>query len=263
MRLPRIVIILVSLTLPGIGCGSGSSSAGSLGQISGNWQMSLPKTGSKLAPNTVSGFLEQGTGTSITGNVMVTNVPCSGTSLVTGTINQSNISMNLNPSGTTLSLTGTIGSTSATMSGTYVLLSTGCRGSASNPSQSGNWTASLVHPLQGNVTGTFVSSTLGSFDISGQVSQGQSNGSSNAPLTGTLSITGSSCFSSATISGVISGTAVAINLADSVGTEIGQITGTSSLDGTSLTGSYKIVPKNGPSGTPCLQGDSGTVTFTL
>ena len=233
------------------------------GQISGNWQISLQRTNSKLAPKPVSGFLQQGSGTSVTGNMMVTNVPCSGTSQVTGTADQADVSLTMNPNGTSLSLTGKIGSTPGTMSGTYVLLSTGCRGSASNPSQSGSWTGNLVQPLQGTLQGTFVSNTLGSFDVSGQVSQGQSNGSSNAPLTGNLSITGSSCFSTATITGLISGTAVAINLADSVGTEIGQISGTSSLDGKSLTGTYKIVPKTGPSGTPCLEGDNGTITLTL
>lgn len=101
--------------------------------------------------------------------------------------------------------------------------------------------------------------------ISGQVNQAQNSGGSYAALTGNLAITGSSCFTSATISGQISGTAVVINFASSNGMQIGQITGAASTTSgtTQLTGKYNIVPQNGPAETPCREGDSGSVSFTL
>jgi len=264
MRRSRFVFLSI-LVFSMVGCGGGSSpNVTTAGAVSGNWQMSLQKGARKLTTDTVSGFLVENEAGTVTGNVIVTNTPCSGVGAANGTVTQPNISLTVSPNGTTLNLSGTISSDLSSMSGNYTLLSTGCVGSQSVPSQTGTWTANLVQPLAGNIQGTFTSTTQGgAFPISGQVSQGPNTGNTYATLTGNLAITGSSCFTSASISGVVSGTAVAINLAESNGTEIGQITGTSSLDGKSLTGTYKIVPKNAPPGTPCLEGDRGTFALTL
>lgn len=263
-RFLPVAVLLVYLTA----CGGGSQNGNPIATaISGNWQISLQKASSKAAPKPVSGFLlENGSG-AVTGNLMVTNVPCSGVGVTTGSVDQPNVTLTVSPAGTTLNLSGTLGSDSSSMSGSFTLLATGCSGSQSNPSETGTWTANLVQPLSGSLQGTFtstMSATSGTaFPITGQISQGPNTGSSYAVLTGNLAITGSSCFSSATLSGVISGTTVAINIATSNGTEIGQITGTSSLAATSLTGTYKIVPQGTLPGTPCQQGDQGTVSLTL
>jgi hypothetical protein len=260
-RFAPVLLMLFYMTA----CGGSSQSANSAaGAVSGNWQMSLQKNNSKLKPNTLSGFLLEDAAGTVTGNVILTYVPCSGVGAASGAVTQPNISLTVSPNGTTLSLTGTVGSDLSSMSGDYTMLSTGCSGSQNLPSQTGTWKANLVKPFSGNIQGTFTSTTLGTaFPISGQVSQGPNTGGTYAALTGNLAITGSSCFSSASISGVISGTAVAINFSASNGTEIGQITGTSSLDGTSLSGSYKIVPQGTLPGTPCRGGDTGTVSLTL
>jgi hypothetical protein len=116
----------------------------------------------------------------------------------------------------------------------------------------------------GSIQGTFVSNKLGgTYPISGKVTQGANSGNSSTPLSGNLSIVGSPCFTTSVISGAISGTSVVIIFSESDGTEIGQISGTSSFNGTSLTGSYKTLRQNTPPGTPCHAGDTGTVNFKL
>ena len=169
----------------------------------------------------------------------------------------------MSKSDTNTSVGQPVGSDQASMTGTYVILASGCQATGVNTQETGTWTANLVKPVSGNIQGTFTSTRLGTaLPVTGQISQGQNTGVSYAPLTGNLSINGY-CFTSANIAGVVSGTAVVINLVNSSGVEIGQVTGTSTLDGTSVTGTYHIIPQ-GPGGTPpCVDGDGGTVTLTL
>jgi hypothetical protein len=263
MRWFRFAIL--ALTVPHIACGGGSSNSPAASAVSGNWQMNLQKSDSKLAPKNLSGFLAENADGTVTGNVLVSDIPCSGIGAVNGSVSQPNVSLVVSPNGLTVNLTGQIGTGSTSMSGNYTILSSGCGGSQSGP-QSGSWTANQVSPFTGNISSgsTFTSRKFGAtYPISGNVSQGQNNGSSYAPLTGNLSIKGSSCFSSATMSGLISGISVVLNFANASGTELGQISGTSSLDGTSLKGTYKVVPQNSPPGTPCREGDIGSVTLML
>jgi hypothetical protein len=120
-----------------------------------------------------------------------------------------------------------------------------------------------VAPLQGTLQGTFTSNKTGDvWPITGKIDQGQNTGISNTTLTGNVAITGY-CLAGATISGVVSGTNVVMELVNSSGVEIGQVSGTSALDGSSVKGTYMIIPQGPGNAQPCANGDSGTVTFTL
>lgn len=256
--------LIAALSLCLISCGNDSNSATqTAASASGNWQMSLEKTGAKTASKQLSGFLLDNSQGVLTGSMIVIDYPCSGVGAANGAITQSSISLTVNPTGLTINLQGTLGSGSSSMSGSYTILSSGCTGTHTQP-EGGSWKADLVQPFTGNIRGTFTSTKFGTtFPISGSITQGQNNGGTYAALTGSLDISGSSCFTSASISGEISGTSVLINFGSSDGTQIGQVSGTSSLDGSSLTGRYTILPQNSAPGTPCREGDVGSVSFTL
>jgi len=260
--MPRRLIVLLALPLLLSACGDSSKKDPmSSGPLSGNWQMSLQKADSTLTPKTQSGFLTQ-SGETIGGSLMFTDVPCSGIGSVNGTVSGSNVSFVVAPTGVTVNLTGTVGSGESSMSGNYTILSNGCSGSQSSP-QTGTWTASLVTPLKGNIQGSLASNVHNtSYALTGSISQGSSAGTSNAPLTGTLTATGY-CFSTVNIVGAISGTAVAINLVDAGGVEVGQVNGTASLDGTSVTGTYQVLGLGKGAAPGCVDGDSGTMTLNL
>src|SRR5258708_17938410 len=145
------------------------------------------------------------------------------------------------------------------MSGDYTILSTGCTGSQSAP-QLGTWTADLVTPLNGTVQGTFLSTPHGTtVNVTGQLTQGANTGSSLAPLTGTLSLAGY-CYPTATVVGSISGTSVAISLVNTDGSAFGEVDGVTSLDGTSVTGTYRAIGQGSGVAKNCVDGDSGSVT---
>jgi hypothetical protein len=243
------------------GCGSSTSEPASSGSLSGNWEMILTKSNNPVLNKTQSGSLVQ-KGDAVTGSVIFTDIPCSGIGSVSGTVSGANISMLVSPTGVSVNLTGTIAAGQTSMSGNYNILSTGCAGSQSAP-VSGTWTANLVSPLNGNITGTITSSGQGgTHSVTGKISQGANAGASSTPLSGSLSATGY-CFSSATIMGSISGTSAVLDLVDTDGTQIGEITGSTSLDGTSMTGTYHIVPQGVGGTPPCVDGDNGSVSLTL
>lgn len=258
-----VLLTLASLLIVSCGGGSGSNPDPSAALISGNWQMSLQKTGGTQPPRTQSGFLLQNSQNGLSGAMLLTDSPCSGLGNVSGSVNGSNINFTVSPTGISVQLTGTVASGNTAMSGDYAILSTGCTGSKS-PSESGTWTASLVKPLSGTIQGTFISKFGPTYTLSGQVSQGQNSGTSNAPLSGSLVATGYACFTDANFTGLISGTAVLINFTDAnSGIDLGQISGTVTTDGTSLTGTYATVPQGSPAVSPCRFGDSGTISLSL
>jgi hypothetical protein len=261
----RRIAFLLALPLLMTACSSSSnshssgSSSSPSGALSGNWQMTLQSSDPKAKPLAQSGFLLQ-TGNAVTGSVIVSNSSCSGIASVSGNVNGSDISLEINPTGTVINQTGTISGQS--MSGNYSILSTGCSGTHDAAPQSGTWTASLVTPLSGNLQGTYTSNRLGPFAVTGQVSQGPNTGISNATLSGSLSVPGY-CFTAANITGAVSGTSVVMNLVDTDGTQVGEIIGTSSLDGTSLTGTLKLIGLGQSARQGCKSSDSGTITLTL
>ena len=98
----------------------------------------------------------------------------------------------------------------------------------------GAWTAKLVPPLNGSVTGTFHSTTFQGqeFPVTGTLVQGNNLGASSATVTGNLSflnattqLTNYPCFSNGyvNVSGEISGNTVILQLIGTDGSQDGQI----------------------------------------
>ncbi len=223
--------------------------------------MVLVSTSSNADPHPESGFLQQNGGT-VTGSVAVSNDPCSGIGSVTGTVSGNDVALVVSPTGSVVNLTGSLNSGSSSMGGTYTITSVGCSSPGVVP-DFGNWTANLVAALSGNIQGTITSPTLGTFTITGQLTQGPNTGISNATLTGTLDISPGYCTTTASIVGSVSGTGVVMNLVDSTGAQIGQISGTTTLDGTLVTGRYNFLGQGGTGPTACKSGDGGPVSFSL
>ena len=262
LRLQIVVCLILPILLTG--CGSGNSNTGSTssGGISGNWQISLQPSIPKSKPIAQSGFLLENNGV-LTGGMAVQNNACPGTGNVLGSVSGSNITFSVTPAGLDLEFTGSM-TKAGTMGGNYTVLSTGCTGNFTAP-QTGTWTANQVSPLNINIQGLFTSShqnlNPGTFNITGKVTQGPSTGESTTSLAGTLSATGYCFFTTANVSGTISGTSVVLNVVGSDGTQIGQINGTTSLDGSSFNGSYRMIGLGPGHEPPCVNGDTGTVTW--
>lgn len=257
LRIALLFALSILMTACGSSNSSSSSNSGTPGALSGNWQMSLLPTGRTLARGQ-SGFLLQN-GNTVTGGMMLLNAPCSGIGGADGSVNGAAVSLEVNPTGVNITLTGTLGTDQQSMSGSYILLATGCTGTTSAP-ETGTFTANLVTPLNGNLQGTFTSKEGITYSVTGQVSQGPNTGISTASLTGNLNVRGY-CFSAANIAGTVSGTAVVMNLVDATGAQVGQLTATASLDGTLVTGKYSILAQTGTP--PCGGGDGGTMTLNL
>ena len=234
-----------------IACGPGSNSQKAM--LSGNWQFALtnPKTG---ALKKESGFILQ-SGSSLQGSFLLTGgTICPGIGSAQGNINGLNVSFVVSQVGQTITLTGTAESDGSLMSGNYAIVESPC-----GTTQVGTWTAIQVAALNGNLQASFTSANTGQVvQYSGTVAQGPNNGGSTTTLTGMLTSTGSTCVSSASISGQISGTAVVLNLLSSEGVAQGQIVGTMSTDGTSITATYNILPQ---STNGCA--DLGNATITV
>jgi hypothetical protein len=263
----RRMALLLALSLFASACGSSNDPPASSGSLSGNWLISMTKTGKTTVSHTQSGSLLQN-GNAITGNVMFTDIPCSGVGSVNGAVTGSAISLTVNPVGTTITLSGMISTAAGKppMSGTYTILSTGCVGSQSAP-ETGSFTASLVPPLSGNITSTFSAPKAGTTPtMAGKVTQGANTGASTTPLTGNVTFTGGFCYTSANIVGSISGTSVVMNLTDSDGVQIGQLYGTSVIDGTSITsvtGAFQYLGLGTGASKACVEGDTIDLTVTI
>jgi hypothetical protein len=256
----KFAALLLSLFLSA--CGSDTKhSIPPSGSLAGNWQISMQDSSNTLPPVTQSGFLLQNNG-SISGSLMVNDGVCSSVGSVEGTLSGSTLSVTENPAGLTVSLDGTLGLDQSTMSGNYTILSMGCNDSASAP-QAGSFTANLVPPLNGTVTGTFTAKDgITTFAVTGQISQATNTGVSSIPLSGNFNLAGF-CYPTVTVAGAISGTSVAMTLLDPTGTVAGQLIGTTSLDGTTVTGTYKYLGLGKNGSLECKPNGSGTLSFTL
>jgi hypothetical protein len=257
----RIAVLLSALLLiPG--CGGGSSGTPASGPLSGNWQMSLQKDNSNLNPKSQTGFLVQQKN-AVTGNMILRATGCSGVGAVSGAVSGSTVTLAVALSGVTVNLNGAMGADPSSMTGTYTILAHGCSGPAVAP-EVGTFTANLVKPFTGSFQGTFSSTLLGSdLAVSGQVTQGtNTTGTTSAALTGNLTAT-DYCFGASTVQGSISGTDVVMNLLDEDGSQIAHVSGSSSLDGKSMTGTYHVIPQGAGGIPPCGAGDGGNVTLTL
>jgi hypothetical protein len=259
----RRTAFLLGLSLLMIACGSGdSASSSSSGSLSGNWLISLTKAGQTKVSKTLSGSLVQNSDV-ISGTIVFTDRPCTGVSSVNGNVSASTISLAVDPVGTDTTLSGSVGSGQTSMTGNYTILSTGCTGPQAGP-ETGTFAASLVTPLSGNITTTFSAPKVGTTPtMAGKVSQGANTGASTTPLTGNVAFTGGFCYTSANIVGSISGTSVVMNLADSDGVQVGQLFGTSSIDGTSVAGTFQYLGLGPGASKGCADGDSIKLTVAV
>lgn len=242
-------ILLLAATLMLSGCG-GTSSAGSSqqrGSLSGNWQFSMPNTDPNYPKITLQGnpalyglqggFLLQNNG-SLTGqtvysistkdqqgNAVVCN---SGTATITGTISGQTVTLIAVVGTQTFMLTGTLSSDGSKIgSGTFSTKGDSTCGAAETGLP---WSATLVPPLTGSITGGFHSGQY--FPVTGSLTQSENIGASNATVTGTLSfidpttlLSDYPCFPSGLVSvnGQISGNTVILNLIGNDGSNNGQI----------------------------------------
>jgi len=215
-------LLLVPLVM--LACGSGANSADAGGLLSGNWEMTLLRTGNP-APETYSGFLLQ-SGNSVSG-AFILGDNCSGVGPVNGTVDGQNFQLDVNEFGQDLSLTGTVppgGPSSNTfLSGAFSSLAGGC---VTHPT-TGTWSAVQVQPISGTFHGTLVLSSQTTLNVTGTLTQSPNTGSSNASLNGSITASVGPQFcaylTSATIRGLISGTAVSLNLFGPDGSQIGTI----------------------------------------
>ncbi len=229
---------------------------------------SLQKDNSNAKPKIQSGFLLANRN-SVNGDLALVAPPCSGDGAVSGTVAGNNVSLSVSPAGLSIDLTGTLGSDNSSMSGTYNLLVSGC----SLEPESGTWTATLLPPLTGTfqqAASNLTSNRTGTvYQISGQITQANNTGAASVALSGNLT-SDSPCFTTATFSGLVGGPNVVLNVLDSTGAQIGQITGTwPNLDTTaqppittpSVVGDYNFLAQT--KGSPCQGGDAGTVTLSF
>lgn len=237
-------LLLVPLIMPA--CGSGANSADAGGPLSGNWEMTLLRTGNP-APETYSGFLLQ-SGDSLSG-AFILGDNCSGVGPVSGSVNGQNFQLDVNEFGQDLSLTGTLppgGPSSSTfLSGAFSSLAGGC---VTHPS-TGTWSAVQVQPIAGSFHGTLVLQPSQTLNVTGTLTQGPNAGSSNASLNGSITASGGTPFcaylTTATITGLISGTGVSLNLFGPDGSQIGTIGSGEALasvtaNGASLSGNASL-----------------------
>jgi hypothetical protein len=242
---------LCILTLAGTillsACGSSHSSAmPPSGTLSGNWQFSMVNTPDlSVSSGLQGGFLLQDGG-SVTGAVVYSNTllnsslgPCnSGSAPITGTISSQNaVSFTVIAGTQTYTLTGTLDSGGSAITGTYTATpgtavgSTPC-GNGTGQTGPQTWSATLVPPLSGSITGSFHSASnsasgLGNqdFAVTGVLTQGKNIGASNATVTGSLAFSNYPCISGGVVSvnGQISGNTVVLQLIATNGSNAGQI----------------------------------------
>ena len=239
-------------------CGGKSNSANTGATLSGNWQMVLTQTQPPPGTpegQTESGFLTQ-SGTSLGGSILQSgSTPCVGLGTASGTVNGSNVTISVDQIGQTVSLNGTIGSYGATITGNYAILAAGC-----GSSTVGTFSATQIKPLSGNFQATFTSGEFSGsvYTFTGSLTQGQNSGASYGTLSGTMTSTNAPCSDSLSISGQVRGTSVVLNFLASDGSAQGQYQGTTSTDGTTLTGTYDFLAQSNG-----CYGDAGTVSIAF
>jgi|HubBroStandDraft_1064217.scaffolds.fasta_scaffold00014_53 hypothetical protein len=227
-------------------CGSNSSAPQPSTSLSGNWQFSMVNTPDLTASSGLQGgFLLQNSG-SVTGAVVYSNTllngtlgPCnSGPAPITGTISRQNAVTLTAVAGTqTYTLTGTLGASGSTITGTY----RATPGTATGGTPCGNgtrqtgpqaWSANLVPPVSGSITGSFHSASSyysglsnQDFPVTGALTQGENIGASSATVTGYLSFSNYPCVPAGAVSvnGQISGNTVVLQLIAANGSNAGQI----------------------------------------
>jgi hypothetical protein len=241
-----LCILLLASTILLSGCGSNSNSSATQqsATLSGNWQFSMVNTPDLTSSSGLQGGFLLQNGNSVTGTVVYSNTllngslgPCnSGPAPITGSITGQNVTLTAVAATQTYTLTGALSAAGSMITGTY----TATPGSAVGGTACGNgtaqtgpqtWSANLVPPLSGSITGSFHSSSSYSsglsnqdFPVTGALTQGQNIGASSATITGSLSFGGYPCISgSVSVNGQISGNTVVLQLIATNGENVGQI----------------------------------------
>src|SRR5271163_193611 len=257
-RLTRMLsaALFVSLFML-LACGGGGKTSAS-GPLSGNWQIALNQT--EPPPGgpdvkTESGFLMQ-SGNSLAGGVLLSGATlCPGLGTASGTAIGSNVAITVDQIAQTVTLTGSVTSDGTSMAGVYSILASGC-----GASTSGTFAATPVKPISGSFQATFTSGEfIGTvYSFAGTLTQGPNLGMSSATLSGTMTSTNAPCIQNFSIAGQVSGTSVVFNFLASDGSSQGQYRGTTTTDGTTLTGTYIFLAQSNG-----CYGDAGTVTMAF
>ena len=226
-----ITFILLVFMLGEIGCGGSSTTTPPPEALAGNWQFNIYPNKS-TTPQSESGFLLQDKG-SLTGNLAVqpTSVNnCSGVAPLSGTVSGTNVNLSINEFGSVLLLVGSysfLGPASSnliSMSGSYTESDKVC-----GATPTGSWTAVQVAPLTGTFSGTLTSTSINSplfgntYQVTGELTQGQNTGSSDTDLVGFMAVTNYPCLSTAQVRGIISGANVTLSFYGGDGTLVAQV----------------------------------------
>jgi len=250
-------LLLVAGTMMLSACG-GSSSGGSTqsATLAGNWQFTLanpdPTYPVGQQYGLEGGFLLEKNG-SVTGQAVysVSNVQngqtvvCNaGSATITGTIGGTTVNLIAGAGTQTFTLMGTLSSDGSTVTSTSGFTTNGGTPVGGSPCGAAttaglSWSAVLVPPLTGSITGSFHSGGLPApplvgqdFPVTGTFTQGENIDASNATVTGTLNFidptTGLNdypCLSNPRIfvNGEISGNTVVLELIGPDGSNLGQI----------------------------------------
>jgi len=247
-----LVLILAGTLLLSSCGGSHSSGPPSAATLAGNWQFSITNTPDLTTTSGLQGGFLLQSGNSITGSVVYANTllnspqgPCnSGPAPISGTIAGQNLTLTAVAGTQTYTLTGTLSAdgsmitgTYTATAGTYTVIVNGVpevEPCGNGTSQTGpqTWSASLVPPLSGSITGSFHSASSYSsglsnqdFLVTGALTQGQNIGASSATVTGYLAFSNYPCIPSGSVSvnGQISGNTVVLQLIATNGSNAGQI----------------------------------------
>jgi hypothetical protein len=255
MRFGAVLCLGCVLMTSSCGGGGGQSNSANANGLSGNWQMTLTGSGVSSGIAAESGFLMQ-SGSSLAGNIVLSGVTaCPGLGTASGTVTGSDVAITVGQVDQTLTLTGAATSDGTSMAGEYSILASGC-----GSSSVGTFTATQVKPLGGSFQATFTSGEVVGevYTFGGSLTQGPNTGMSYATLAGTMTSTNAPCINSFSIAGEVGGTSVVFNFLASDGSAQGQYRGTTTTDGTTLTGTYDFLAQsNGCSG------DAGTVSITF
>jgi hypothetical protein len=259
VRAKSLWVLLAASTMMLASCGGGASGGSQQlpATLSGNWQFTManPSDGS-FSGGLQGGFLLQNDG-AVTGSAGYSilapdagswTVCNSGSAMIGGTITGETVALTATAGTQTFTLTGTLSFDGSTMGGTYASTAgTAAGGTSCGTAQTGlQWSATLVPPLTGTLTGSFHSTggTAGlnnqDFPMTAVLSQAANAGASNATVTGTLSFVNPAsdssdypCLANASVSGTISGNTVVLELNAVGGSSLGQIGASNSFPGNS------------------------------
>ena len=205
MRNRASILILASLgalSSCGGGSGTGNGSGGSsVINVAGNWQFTANSTPFD-STYTATGQVNQN-GSSLSGNLTVSDDPCAQTANFSGTINGTNLSGTLDENGQIVTMMGTVSADGNSGTGTYAAPAGGCTNG-----DYGTIVGQRLSMVNGMFAGTFGPANSIPGNIVAQLHDG------GGQVSGTVTTTNSLCFRSLHVSGTVSGYNVVLNAVD-------------------------------------------------